>query len=335
MSFQESLEQIRDTIRQHGDKLANEEMTKQALILPMIEAWGYDTRNPSEVMAEYPVTLANGGNGRADYVIMQNERPAIVIECKAANVTVDESVSDQMRDYAAALGAVVGVATNGYTYTCYTDLDSAGTMDADPFCVAIVQSLPEGDEVALELLAKVNFAPDQVRVSARLHKEELVSRWRAEAFTRSVPAQDELTRIAEFADKSERDTELTQLLKKIGERIHVEVDAIRQLGRSDDADDGVVTTNDELDGYFIVKGILHGVIDPDRVEYRDAKTYFSVLIDDNNRKPICRFHFNGRQKYVGTFDEDKNETRHSVNDVNDIIEQANTLRRMARRYAKG
>ena len=46
MTFRESLEQIRETIEKHGDKLINEEMTKQALILPMIEAWGYDTRNP-------------------------------------------------------------------------------------------------------------------------------------------------------------------------------------------------------------------------------------------------------------------------------------------------
>ena len=70
------MSEIRETIEKHGDKLINEEMTKQALILPMIEAWGYDTRNPSEVMAEYPLKLPRGGNGRADYVIMHNEKPS-------------------------------------------------------------------------------------------------------------------------------------------------------------------------------------------------------------------------------------------------------------------
>lgn len=333
MNFHESLEQIRQTIRQHGDKLINEEMTKQALILPMIEALGYDTRNPTEVMAEYSVTLPNGGNGRADYVIMQNERPVIVIECKAANVTVDESVADQMRDYANALGATAGVATNGYTYTCYADIDSIGTLDTDPFCVAIIQTMTEGDEAALELLAKASSAPDRLRESARVRKQDLVNRWRAEAFIRSASAQDELTRIAEFPDEAERASELSQLQQRISELMHVEIEAIRQLGRSHDPDDGVVTTNDELDGYCIVKGALHGVIEPDRVDYRDAKTYFSVLIDDNNRKPICRFHFNGRQKYLGTFDEAKNETRHTIDGVNDIVNHANALRRTARRYA--
>jgi len=332
MNFQESLEQIRETIRLHGDRLVNEEMTKQALILPMIEAWGYETRNPSEVMAEYPVNLPNGGNGRADYVIMQNERPVIVIECKAANVTVDESVADQMREYANALGAAAGVATNGYAYTCYADLDSIGTLDADPFCVAIIQTMTEGDEAALALLAKASSAPDRLREGARVRKQDLVNRWRAEAFIRSASAQDELTRISEFAEESERESELSQLHQRIGELIHVEVDAIRQLGRSQDTDDGVVTTNDELDGYCIVKGILHGVIDPERVDYRDAKTYFSVLIDDNNRKPVCRFHFNGRQKFLGTFDQEKNEARHSIDGVNDIIQHANALRRTARQY---
>ena len=99
MTFQESLEQIRETIREHGDKLTNEEMTKQALILPMIEAWGYDTRNPTEVMAEYGVKLPGGGNGRADYVIMRDGKPAIVIECKMAGVVLDANILEQMQDY--------------------------------------------------------------------------------------------------------------------------------------------------------------------------------------------------------------------------------------------
>lgn len=333
MSFRESIEKIRETIRQHGDKLVNEEMTKQALILPMIEAWGYDTRNPSEVMAEYPVTLANGGNGRADYVIMRNGRPAIVIECKAANVTVDESVSDQMREYATALGATVGVATNGYAYACHADLDSVGTIDEDPFCFAVIQTLADEDEAALKLLANAGFAPDSLRKSARLHKQELEVQWSADAFVWAPTAQGELVRIAEKKGESERENEVRQLLEKIGVRMRVAVEAIALEGASSHRDDGIFTTGEEQDAYCIVKGILHGTIDPHRVDFRDRQTYASVLIDNNNRKPICRFYFNGRQKFLGTFDEEKNETRHSINGVDDIIEQANTLRRTARQYA--
>ena len=48
----------------------------------------------------------------------------------------------------------------------------------------------------------------------------------------------------------------------------------------------------KLDAYLLCKSMIHGVIDPDRVHFRDSRTYASVLIDDRNRKPLCRFHFN-------------------------------------------
>ena len=335
MTFQKSLEQIRETIKQYGDKLINEEMTKQALILPMIEAWGYDTRNPSEVMAEYPLKLPGGGNGRADYVIMHNERPTIVIECKAASVIVDESVADQMREYATALGSVVGVATNGIGYSCFADVDTAGKIDTDPFCFVNVAHMTSEDERAISLLTKPNFDPKRIRELALPHKQELERQWTADEFVWAQSARPELHRIAELKAETERDTEIAQLLEKIGERLHAAVNTIVQQGSSNDRDDGISTTGDELDAYSLVKGILHGVIEPGRIDFRDRRTYASVLIDDNNRKPICRFHFNGRQKYLGTFDAEKNETRRSIDSVNDIVTHAAAFRRTARQYAEG
>ena len=35
---------------------------------------------------------------------------------------------------------------------------------------------------------------------------------------------------------------------------------------------------------------------------RDVQSYCGILLDDNNRKPICRLHFNGSKKYVTLFD---------------------------------
>lgn len=67
----------------------------------------------------------------------------------------------------------------------------------------------------------------------------------------------------------------------------------------------VITTEEELQGFYIVKSILHGMIDLDRIAQRDTISYFGILLDDNNRKPICRLHFNGGKKYVETFDADK------------------------------
>nr|MVB98516.1 restriction endonuclease [Vibrio cholerae] len=56
-----------------------------------------------------------------------------------------------------------------------------------------------------------------------------------------------------------------------------------------------------------------------RICARDTQSYFGILLDDNNRKPLCRLWFNTKQKYIGLFDEEKNETRHPIETVDDIF----------------
>jgi len=56
------------------------------------------------------------------------------------------------------------------------------------------------------------------------------------------------------------------------------------------------------------------------VAHRDTKSYFGILLDDNNRKPICRLHFNTGQKYIGLFDKERKEIRQSINKVTDIYQ---------------
>lgn len=61
---------------------------------------------------------------------------------------------------------------------------------------------------------------------------------------------------------------------------------------------GILTTGEELEGYYIIKSILRESLDLKRIAIRDKKSYCGVLLDDNNRKPICRMYFNTKQKYL-------------------------------------
>ncbi len=74
------------------------------------------------------------------------------------------------------------------------------------------------------------------------------------------------------------------------------------------------------------------VVDPERVVMRDTKSYCGILLDDNNRKPICRPRFNGKQKYLGLFDAAKNEERFPIDRVPDIYKYADRLRAMFALY---
>src|SRR5690606_24519308 len=80
----------------------------------------------------------------------------------------------------------------------------------------------------------------------------------------------------------------------------------------------IITTEEELEGYGIVKAILRRKLPIERIFHRDTQSYLGVLLDDNNRKPLCRLHLNGGNKYFGIIDSNKEEVRHLIHTVDDI-----------------
>ena len=75
-----------------------------------------------------------------------------------------------------------------------------------------------------------------------------------------------------------------------------------------------------------MRAILHEVVDVSRVVHRDNKSYFGILLDDNNRKPLCRLHFNTSQKYIGLIASDKTETKQPIQGLNEIYKYANKIK---------
>jgi hypothetical protein len=110
------------------------------------------------------------------------------------------------------------------------------------------------------------------------------------------------------------------------------------MGSSDDApeasasDDGIVTTAEEVEGFHIVRAMLAKHIPIKRVVMRDTKSYCGILLDDNNRKPICRLHFNGSQKYVGIFGAEKSETRNPIDRLEAIYDFEDQIVASVNRY---
>ena len=91
------------------------------------------------------------------------------------------------------------------------------------------------------------------------------------------------------------------------------------------ARDGIVTTEEELEGWNIVRAISAKAICPTRVIHRDTKSYMGILLDDNNRKPICRLWFNTKQKYLGVINGNKEESRIPIDSVVDIFQHSDKI----------
>jgi hypothetical protein len=90
----------------------------------------------------------------------------------------------------------------------------------------------------------------------------------------------------------------------------------------------VETTPDELEGFYIVKSLLRDIVDPNRIMHRDTQSYMGILLDNNNRKPLARLHFNRSQKYLGIFDENRQEERVPINNLDEIYQHAEKMRRV-------
>lgn len=96
--------------------------------------------------------------------------------------------------------------------------------------------------------------------------------------------------------------------------------------------DNIETTKEELEAYNIVRAIVCRVAPVDRIALRDTKSYCGVLFDDNNRLPICRFYFGKNTLTVGTFDEEKKETKHTIQTLPDIYAMTDELINVTGKY---
>lgn len=93
-----------------------------------------------------------------------------------------------------------------------------------------------------------------------------------------------------------------------------------------------MTTEEEMEAFFIVKSILRSHVPADKITFRDAQSYFSVFYDNNNRKPICRFYFNTSNKSLGIIGSDKSEVKHRIERLDDIYAYSEALIQSAKAY---
>lgn len=95
----------------------------------------------------------------------------------------------------------------------------------------------------------------------------------------------------------------------------------------------IVNTEEELEAFMIVKTILRQKIKADRVSHRDAQSYFAILLDDNNRKTICRLYL-GTKKTIGILDDQKKEIKNEIPNLDDIFKFADVLLKTVESYDK-
>ncbi|MDR2026506.1 MAG: type I restriction enzyme HsdR N-terminal domain-containing protein [Prevotellaceae bacterium] len=360
MDFKDVINQLAGRTAKVKDSLQTEEATKTALIMPFLQALGYDVFNPLEVVPEYVCDIGTKKGEKIDYAILKDGEPILLIECKHWNE--DLALHDnQLLRYFHVSKAKFGLLTNGISYRFYTDLETANKMDEKPFLEINMLDLKNNQIDELRKFHKTYFDVEAILSSANelkytgelktiLNKEfstpspEFVKLLSKQVYNGVITPKllEQFTSLVKKSIANLINDTISDRLKsaieidKTEEKQETKADTKKELpeGVVFMNDDGtIVTTQEEIDGYNIVKAILYEIIDVELITYRDAQSYFAILFEDNNRKPICRLYFNSSTvKYIAIFDENKQETKNKINSLKDIYKYTNELKSITSFY---
>lgn len=348
MELQIQLKALADKINQLKDKIETEESTKHAFVLPFINILGYDTFNPTEVVPEFTADLGLKKGEKVDYAIIQNDEPILIIECKnwKENLSVHGS---QLFRYFHVSKTRFALLTNGITYQFFTDLDEKNKMDEKPFLEFDIINLKDNSINEIAKFHKSSFDVNNIvnNASSLKYIQEIRKQIDNELTTPSFEF------VKFFANKvyAGRLTEKVMeefkelvgkgfnqfINEKINDRLNAALNKEAQNQKVVEAnvildDDKVFTSEEEMEGYRIVVAILRRKLPINRIVFRDTQSYFGILLDDNNRKPLCRLHLNGGKKYVGLFHENKIEKRLAIESVDDIYHYEKELMETVKLY---
>ena len=359
MDFIDHLRVLSTRIMNTRNMIQTEEATKNAMIMPFIQILGYNVFDPLEVTPELVADIGTKKGEKVDYAILRDGKPILLFECKKAGADLHINHASQLFRYFHVTSARFGVLTNGLVYRFFTDLEQPNKMDEKPFFEFNVLDFKERDVEELKKFAKSAFDLETILTTANDLKytraiQTKLAEWMnapSEELVRLVSA--ELLGNKRFTPiVKEQFTGITRRAfeQLIGERINDRLKGAMTpesitvaepaspppattQAVSATAEQPVQTSPEELEGFHIVRAIIRGAVPPKRVTMRDAQTYCAILLDDNNRKPICRLRFNNVQKLrIGIFNDKKEEEQFSLETVDDIHNYAEQLKRTIASY---
>jgi len=342
--------------------IQTEEATKIAMVMPFIQILGYNVFDPTEVTPELVADVGTKKGEKVDYAILRDGKPIILFECKKAGADLHINHASQLFRYFHVTAARFGVLTNGLVYRFFTDLEQPNKMDEKPFFEFNILDFKERDVEELKKFAKSAFDLEIILTTANELKytraiQTRLAEWMvnpSEDFVRLVSSEllgsrrftpavrDQFTPITRRAFEQLIGERINERLKgamapesvSVSEPISVvapvRVDATAATTATEPQ---FATSPEELEGFHIVRAIVRGLVPTKRVVMRDAQSYCAILLDDNNRKPICRLRFNNTEKLrLGLFNDKKEEELVSLEAVDDIYNHAEQIRAVVSSY---
>ncbi len=317
--------------------------------MPFIMALGYNVFDPTEVTPEIIADIGIKKGEKVDYAILQEGKPIILFECKKCGADLGAVQASQLFRYFTVTPARFGILTNGVQYRFYSDLEQQNKMDLTPFWEFDLSDIKEAEVEQLRKFSKDKFDLQAIldtaadlkytRAIQKVLTEQLANP--TEEFVRVLtspvfPGRMTPAIKGQFSVLTKRAFQQF-ISERINERLKVALEGSGPLEQRDDVsgpviapagtpkETVVVTTDEEREAFYVVRAILRGLVSPKRIVMRDAQSYCAILLDDNNRKTICRLYLNSAKKKYIAFVTAKEEERVAIDDISDIYLHADRL----------
>lgn len=368
MDLIDRLREISARIPKQLEFIQTEEATKNALVMPFLGALGYNVFDPTEVTPELNADIGVKKGEKVDYAILRDGKPIILIECKHHSADLAHVHASQLYRYFSVTDARFGLLTNGIIYWFYTDLEALNKMDSKPFFEFNMLDIKDSAVEELKKFTKSVFDLDNILTTASELKytreikriineqmqepsDEFVKFFSAQVYhgrmTQAV--REQFTQLTKRAFKQVVNEQINERLKTAlvteqPAKVAVESAPVGAISAIEAANAAlaaqtIVTTQEEQDAYYIIRAILRELVDVKRIVMRDVQSYCGILLDDNNRKPICRLHFNRTQRYIGFFvgqaengKDAPKEEKVTLVEIDDIYKHAERLKTTVTRY---
>lgn len=314
MSIESAVERIHRLVTTRADSFRNEEAIKASLVMPFLAGLGNDPFDPDHVVAGY-----RSDAGKADFATIDDDGVPRILVCVTS--TPDDVTSPRAKVLAALLADVgdIGLLTNGQSYR-FHGLGSNRTLAPEPFMAFdLSEGVIEAD--ILRPLSRGDYDIEAAFAAGRLTKlpelaydtllEQLVDGSDVHGVIASaiVPGG-----IASEASRSATAEAFARALRVL----RGEEPAITPQDVVEEEENVRTISGDEEAAYQAVRRIASRYVDAVRIHPRPAQKYLAVLLDDNNRRTICRLYFSASStRYIGTFS-GQDETKQRITGFADV-----------------
>lgn len=337
MDFNDKIREFAGRIPVIAKDATSEEGTKNGLILPLFQILGYDILNPAEISPEHDASAGGKKNKRVDIAVKINGEVKFVVECKHHKVTLNDNHAAQLKEYFTFSPAKFGILTNGIIYRFYSDFQDANIMDLEPYLELNMTDLKDSHISHLKLFSKDKYNANKIFSKA----EELMYLGRIENVLRDDLENTSpefvkyiLGRVYPSKRSSQAVEKFTPIIKNTVKSYinsHIKAAAQSIIDKHQEPKK-IITTDEEMEVFYVIKGMLSEITFPGDIVYRDAESYFSILYKDNNRTPICRFYSRAKGRQLHIPDKDKNFTKYDLKTIDDIYKYKRELINAVRLY---